>query len=54
MDVAELIPVSEFIDGAEIYSRICEDDDPDRFIKATKQRASHLLENSMNKCIPLN
>ena len=54
IDVAELVPVSEFIDGAEIYSRICEDDNPDRYIKATKQRASHLLENSMNKCIPLN
>ena len=54
IDVSELHPLSELIDGAELYSRICEEDEAERYIKVTKQRASYLLESSMHKCLPLN
>jgi Domain of unknown function (DUF4288) len=54
IDVSELHPISEFADGAELYSRICEEEEADRYIKITKQRANHILENSMIKCLPLN
>ena len=46
IDVAELHPLNELTDGAEIYSRICEEDDADTYIKIIHKRAAHLLENS--------
>ncbi|MGH2566082.1 MAG: DUF4288 domain-containing protein, partial [Ginsengibacter sp.] len=54
IDVSELHPLTELIDGAELYSRICEEEEADRYIKITRQRANYLLENSMHKCLPLN
>ena len=46
IDVPELHPLSELIDGAELYSRICEEDDADDYVKITYKRAAHLLEQS--------
>ena len=46
IDVPELHPLSELTNGAELYSRICEEDDADSYIKITHKRAAHLLENS--------
>ena len=46
IDVPELHPLSELTDGAELYSRICEEDDADDYIKITHKRAAYLLENS--------
>ena len=46
IDVPELHPLNELTDGAELYSRICEEDDADDYIKITHKRAAHLLENS--------
>ena len=46
IDVPELHPLNELTDGAELYSRICEEDDADNYIKITYKRAAHLLENS--------
>jgi hypothetical protein len=54
IDVSELHPLTELIDGAELYSRICEEEEADRYIKVTKQRASHILESSIHKSFPLN
>ncbi|MDE3213488.1 MAG: DUF4288 domain-containing protein [Bacteroidota bacterium] len=54
IDVSELHPLGEFADGAEMYSRICETDEADRFIHETRLRANHILESSMVKCLPLN
>ena len=45
IDVPELHPLNELTDGAELYSRICEEDDADNYIKITHKRAAHLLEN---------
>ena len=46
IDVPELHPLNELTDGAELYSRICEEDDADDYIKITYKRAAHLLEQS--------
>ncbi len=54
IDVSELHSLTELIDGAELYSRICEEEEADNYIRVTKQRASHILQNSMQKCLPLN
>ena len=44
IDVSELHLLSELTDGAELYSNVREDDDPDLYIRNTKKRASQLLE----------
>ncbi|MDQ6902342.1 MAG: DUF4288 domain-containing protein [Bacteroidota bacterium] len=54
IDVSELHQLSDLIDGAELYSRICEEEEADVYIKITKQRATHILESSMQKSFPLN
>lgn len=54
IDVSEIHPLTELIDGAELYSRICEEEEADNYIRVTKERASHILQNSMQKCLPLN
>ena len=46
IDVPELYELNELTDGAEIYSRICEEEDADDYIKLIQKRAEHLLENS--------
>lgn len=54
IDVCELHKLDELIDGAEMYSRIHEEDDADIFIKMTNMRAAHLLENSAYHSLRLN
>ena len=54
IDISELHPLTELIDGAELYSRICEHEAADEYMKNTRQRARFILESSMQKCIPLN
>jgi hypothetical protein len=54
IDVCEINKLDDLIDGAEMYSRIHEEDDADIYINVTHLRASHLLENSMYKSVPLN
>jgi len=54
IDVSELHALTEFIDGAELYSTIREEEAPENYIKITEQRASYILERSMQKCLPLN
>jgi hypothetical protein len=44
INVSELYKLDKLIDGAEIYSRIKEEDDADIFIHVTNLKASHLLE----------
>lgn len=54
IDVTEMNVLNEFVDCAEMYSRIKEEDDAEIFIQLVKLRASHLLQNSMHKAIYLN
>ena len=54
IDVSELHPLNELIDGAELYSRICEEEDAEIYTKLTYLRASHLQENCTQKSFGLN
>jgi hypothetical protein len=54
IDVSELYALTELVDGAELYSRILEEEQADRYIQVTHERATHLLQTSMQKSIPLN
>jgi hypothetical protein len=54
IDVAELHKLDKLIDGAEMYSRICEQDDPDIYVRITHLKATHLLENSTIETFHLN
>lgn len=47
IDVSELHPLNELIDGAEIYSRINEEDDADDYTRIINRRAKYLHE----KCL---
>jgi hypothetical protein len=53
IDVSELHKLDDLIDGAEMYSRIREEDDAEIFIKITQMRAAHLLENSAYQSLRL-
>lgn len=48
IDISELYPLNDLIDGAEIHSRVYEEDDADNYIKIIQMRAAHLLENSFS------
>jgi|ERR1022692_1616520 hypothetical protein len=54
IDVSELHKLDDLIDGAEMYSKICEEDDANIFIGVTHLKAAHILENSMKKSLHLN
>ncbi|WP_153796063.1 DUF4288 domain-containing protein [Foetidibacter luteolus] len=54
IDVPEIYKLDELIDGAEMYSRIREEEDADIYIRITQLKAAHLLENSAHQCIKLN
>lgn len=43
LDVSELHLLSELTDGAELYSNVREEEDPDIYIRNTKSRAMQLL-----------
>ena len=48
LDVSELHLLSELTDGAEIYSNVREEEEPDVYIRNTKKRAAQLLEAGLN------
>jgi len=54
IDVPEVYLLNGLIDGAEMYSRIREEEDADIFIRVTQLKAAHLLENSLHQSIRLN
>jgi hypothetical protein len=54
INVSELQKLEDLIDGAEMYSKICEEEDADFFIRVTHLKAARILENSMNKSLYLN
>ncbi|MEO6894929.1 MAG: DUF4288 domain-containing protein [Ginsengibacter sp.] len=47
IDVSELHALNELIDGAEIYSRINEEDNADEYTRIVKMRAKFLHERSL-------
>jgi hypothetical protein len=53
VNVAELYKLSGLLDGAEVYSRIQETDDPDRYIEFTNKKADHIRFSSIPKMLRL-
>lgn len=47
IDVSELHLLSEISDGAELYSSVREEDNPELYIRNTKKRAAALLDSSL-------
>jgi Domain of unknown function (DUF4288) len=54
IDVNELYPLNNLIDGAEIYSRIQETDDADNYIRMVQQKADQLEGSSILETIQAN
>jgi hypothetical protein len=53
INVAELYRLSEFIDGAEIHSRIREVDDAENFISFVNQKAGSIQEKTTHQLLNL-
>lgn len=53
VNVAELYKLSGLLDGAEVYSRIQETDDPDRYIEFTNKKADHIRFSNTPKMLKL-
>jgi hypothetical protein len=53
IDVCELYKLSELIDGAEIYSRIQEADDADRFINMVHSKADYIQGENVLRSLQL-
>ena len=53
INVAELYKFSGLLDGAEMYSRIQETDDPEAYIDGIHRRAAHIKVNSTHKILKL-
>jgi len=54
IDVAEILLVDAVADGAEIYSKICEEDDAENYVRTIHLRAASLLESSSMEVLALN
>lgn len=54
IDVSELHPLIELVDGAEIYSRISEEDDAASYIRQINNRAKFLHETCFQKTFQMN
>jgi hypothetical protein len=53
INVAELYKLSGLLDGAELYSRIQETDDPALYIELTHKKADHIRSNTTHKFLEL-
>jgi hypothetical protein len=53
INVAELYRLRELLDGAEMYSRIQETDDPEGYIELANRRADHICSSSTHKMLRL-
>lgn len=53
INVAELYRLGNLLDGAEMYSRIQETDDPDGYIELANRRAEHIRSAATHKLLQL-
>jgi Domain of unknown function (DUF4288) len=53
INVAELYRFSGLLDGAEMYSRIQETDDPDGYINLANRRAEHIRQSGTHQTLQL-
>lgn len=54
INVAEIHALDKLVDGAEMYSKICEEDNADNYIRSINLRAAHLLETATYQSPALN
>ncbi len=54
VDVAEILRIDVVSDGAEVYSKICEEDDAENYIHTIHLRAASLCESSSAEVLALN
>ncbi|MEO6812669.1 MAG: DUF4288 domain-containing protein [Ginsengibacter sp.] len=54
IDVSELHPLNDLIDGAELYSKIGEEEDAESYIRMINNRAKHLHEDCFQKTFLMN
>jgi Domain of unknown function (DUF4288) len=54
IDVAEINKLENLTDGAEMYSRIYEEENAELYIRATHSRAKFLLEKGLDQFVPIN
>jgi hypothetical protein len=54
IDVSELHPLDNLIDGIELYSKICEEDDGEAYIRSVNKRAKYLHENCLQNTFQMN
>lgn len=54
VDVSELHSLDNLIDGIELYSKICEQDDGEAYIKSVNKRAKYLHENCLQTTFQMN
>lgn len=54
IDVCELHRIDTLTDGAEIYSRICEEEDAVNYIKMINNRAKYLHDSCFQKTFQMN
>ena len=54
IDVAEIHLLDVITDGAEVYSKICEEDNADIYIRSIRLKAAHLSESASYQSTELN
>src|SRR3954470_1301191 len=54
IDVSEIHLLDVLSDGAEVYSKICEDDNAEIYIRGVRLKAAHLLETGSFQATGLN
>jgi len=54
VDVSEINKLEKLEDGAEMYSRISEEDNAELYIRATHTRAQYLLDKSIDQFVQIN
>jgi hypothetical protein len=53
INVSELYKLSGLMDGAELYSRVQETDNPDGYIELTHKKAAHIRSNTTHKILEI-
>jgi hypothetical protein len=53
INLAELYKLSGLLDGAELYSKIQETDNPDLYIELTNKKAAHIRRDNTHKILEI-
>lgn len=53
INVSEMYQLCELLDGAEVYSRIEENDEPDNYVSIIHEKAMHIQNGSTHRILQL-